>query len=345
MEPVMRRIGWMVPALMIASIGSASNVLAQKRVALVIGNSAYQHTTKLANPKNDAIEMAASLKKVGFAVVEGFELDKAAFDRKLREFAAALKGADTGLLFYAGHGLQVAGQNFLVPTDAKAEDSDALEFEMVRVDIIHRIMERHTQTNILFLDACRDNPLARSLARGMGTRSAEVTSGLARIESGVGTLISFSTQPGNVALDGTGRNSPYTAALVKYINSGSGDLGTILISVRNDVMKETQRKQVPWENSALTGQFFFKTGSPFDGTWSVSWRSSECRGKSGSYLIKIEKGAIMQRAASLDDNGSARWIGSAGAEYTGALDSKGGSGTFRNPILNCGGTWTAGRAP
>ena len=118
-----------------------------------------------------------------------------------------------------------------------------------------------TNTNILFLDACRDNPLARNLARSMGTRSSEVGSGLARIESGVGTLISFSTQPGNVALDGTGRNSPFAGALVKQLDTSTDDLGAMLIAVRNEVMQTTQRKQVPWENSALTGRLYFKTAA------------------------------------------------------------------------------------
>jgi len=153
--------------------------------------------------------------------------------------------------------MQVAGQNYLVPTDAKAEAAETLDFEMVRVDVVQRIMERLTNTNILFLDACRDNPLARNLARSMGTRSAEVGRGLAIVEAGIGTLISFSTQPGNVALDGTGRNSPFAGALVKFMSSSNDDLSAILIAVRNDVMKETQRKQVPWEHSALTGQFYF----------------------------------------------------------------------------------------
>ena len=150
----------------------------------------------------------------------------------------------------------------LVPIDAKAEDATALEFEMLRVAMIHRIMEQQTNTNILFLDACRDNPLARNLSRGMGTRSTDVGRGLARIESGVGTLISFSTQPGNVALDGAGRNSPFAGALVKQLASSTDDLGAMLITVRNDVMKETQRKQVPWENSALTGRFSFGKAGP-----------------------------------------------------------------------------------
>ena len=198
--------------------------LADKRVALVVGNSAYQHTPKLANPKNDATDVSAALKTLGFQVIDGLDLDKAAFDRKVRDFATALQGADAGVFFYAGHGLQVAGQNYLVPVDAELTTAATLEFEMLRVDVVHRVMERQTSTNVLFLDACRDNPLARNLARAMGTRSAEIGRGLAPLESGVGTLISFSTQPGNVALDGAGRNSPFAGALVKHMSAANDDL-------------------------------------------------------------------------------------------------------------------------
>lgn len=230
---------------------------AEKRVALVIGNSAYQHSPRLINPKNDATDIAAALKKLGFRVIEGFDLDKAASDRKVRDFAAALQGAEVGLFFFAGHGLQVAGQNYLVPVDAELKTASALDFEMVRVDVVQRAMEHETSTNVLFLDACRDNPLARNLARAMGTRSSEIGRGFAPVVSGVGTLVSFSTQPGNVALDGTGRNSPFAGALVKYLVTPKDDLSAILIDVRNDVMKETQNKQVPWEHSALRGRFYF----------------------------------------------------------------------------------------
>jgi formylglycine-generating enzyme required for sulfatase activity len=201
--------------------------------------------------------VAGALKKHGFKVVEGIDLDKPAFDRKVRDFSASLRSAEVGLFFYAGHGLQVAGQNYLMPIDVKAEAIDALDWEMVRLDLVHRTMERVTSTNIIFLDACRNNPLARNLARAMGTRSTEIGRGLAAVESGVGTLISFSTQPGNVAEDGTGRNSPYAAALIKQLSSTNDDLSAMLIAVRNDVMKETQRRQVPWEHSALTGRFYF----------------------------------------------------------------------------------------
>lgn len=231
--------------------------LAQKRVALVVGNGAYHYTSALKNPRNDASDIASQLRMRAFEVLEGYDLDKEAFGRKLQEFSAALKGAEAGVFFYAGHGLQVAGQNYLVPVDAKAESEDALDWEMFKVELVHRAMERSTNTSVLFLDACRDNPLARNLARNMGTRSGYVGRGLAPIESGIGTLISFSTQPGNVALDGSGRNSPFAGALVKQISSSTDDLSAILIEVRNEVMKATERRQVPWEHSALTGRFYF----------------------------------------------------------------------------------------
>ncbi len=234
----------------------------QKRVALVIGNSAYRYTPRLENPRNDATDIGAALKKLGFEVIDGFDLDKAGFERKIRDFAAALQGAEVAVFFYAGHGLLVSDQNYLVPVDAQLSTASALDFEMVRLDLVHRTMEREAQTSILFFDACRDNPLARNLARAMGTRSAEIGLGLAAVRSGVGTLISFSTEPGKVALDGKGRNSPFAGALVRQLAASSDDLSAILIAVRNDVMKETDRKQVPWEHSALTGRFFFNPPAP-----------------------------------------------------------------------------------
>jgi hypothetical protein len=236
----------------------SSAAQAGKRVALVIGNSSYQYVPELANPKNDAADVAAALKMHGFQIIDGFNLDKVALDRKIRDFAIALQGAEAGVFFYAGHGLQVSGQNYIVPIDAQLTTAAALDFEMVRLDLVHRTMEREAPTNILFLDACRNNPLARNLARAMGTRSGEVGRGLAAVEAGVGTLISFSTQPGNVALDGIGRNSPFAGALVKHMWSSSDDLSALLIAVRNDVVRETQGKQVPWEHSALMGRFYFK---------------------------------------------------------------------------------------
>ena len=154
------------------------------------------------------------------------------------------------------------GTNYLVPTDAKLAREGDLDFDAIRLDLVLAQMERETRTSIVLLDACRDNPMAQTLARSMGTRSANIGRGLARIESGVGTFIAFATQPGNVALDGQGRNSPFTAALVKHLPTDAADLGAIMIAVRNEVLASTQGKQVPWEHSSLTGQFFFKPGAP-----------------------------------------------------------------------------------
>ena len=239
-----------------------SSVHAQKRVALVIGNSAYEYAPELTNPKNDAADMAAALRRHGFLVIDGFDLSRAALESKIRDFTIALRGAEAGVLFYAGHGLQVFGQNYIIPVDARVETASTLDLETVRLDIVQRIMENETPTNILFLDACRDNPFTRNLMRTMGTRSAAVGRGLAPVASGLGTLISFSTEPGNVASDGTGRrNSPFAGALVKHVSSSNYDLSALLIDVRNDVISETQGRQIPWEHSALRGRFYFK-GQP-----------------------------------------------------------------------------------
>src|SRR5262249_36613079 len=178
------RQAWLAFGLLVV----AHPALAEKRIALVIGNSSYQHTTKLDNPKNDAADITSALRKLGFLTIDGYDLDKFGLDRKTRDFAVALTGADAAVFFYAGHGLQVGGVNYLVPTDAQLTTAAALDFEMVLLDLVHRTMEREAKANVIFLDACRDNPLARNLARAMGTRSAEIGRGLAAVQSGVGTL-------------------------------------------------------------------------------------------------------------------------------------------------------------
>lgn len=233
---------------------------AAKRVALVIGNAAYAQANALTNPVNDAADMAKALTEAGFDVTLGLDLDRGGFNEKLRAFSRALDGADTALLFYAGHGLQVAGHNYLVPVDAGLGSERDLDFEAISLDFVLRQMEvgREGKTSIVILDACRDNPLARNLARSMGTRSAAVGSGLAEVQTGVGTFIAYSTQPGNVALDGAGRNSPFTAALTAHVLEPGRNLTALMIEVRNDVLKATDGRQVPWDHSALTSDFYFQ---------------------------------------------------------------------------------------
>ena len=236
---------------------------AEKRVALVVGNSAYAHANPLPNPVNDAGDMAKALTEVGFEVILGLDLTKPAFDAKVRDFARALDRADVAVFFYAGHGLQASGRNYLVPVDASLQGERDLDFEAVSVDFVLKQMEleREGKTNVVFLDACRDNPLARNLARSMGTRSASVGQGLAQVQTGVGTFIAYSTQPGNVALDGQGRNSPFTAALAKGLREPGRNLTSVMIDVRKDVLAVTGGKQVPWDHSALTGDFYFQLAS------------------------------------------------------------------------------------
>lgn len=248
-------------AIAIALLMLPQAASAQRGVALILGNSKYLHTAELKNPLNDANDMAKKLGDLGFAVILGIDLTKIEVERKIRDFSRALSGTKVAVFFYAGHGLQVSGVNYIVPTDAKLEDYDSLDFELIKMDVVQRQMEKEERTNILFLDACRDNPLARNLSRAMGTRSTAIGHGLAKIESGIGTLISFSTQPGAVAADGAGRNSPFTKALVKEIDRPGRDIISALIDVRNQVITETNSKQIPWDTNALRAHFYF-SGQP-----------------------------------------------------------------------------------
>lgn len=243
---------------------AAASASAEKRIAFIVGNAAYQHATVLANPANDASDMAAALRELDFHVMLGIDLTKREFDELTRTFSQALADADTALFFYAGHGLQVSGRNYLVPVDAQLKSERDLDFDAVSLDFLLKQMElgRDNKTNIVFLDACRDNPLARNLARTMGTRSASVGQGLAEVQTGVGTFVAYSTQPGNVALDGSGRNSPFTAALAKTVKEPGKNLTAVMIDVRKQVLTETGGKQVPWDHSALVGEFFFRGGTP-----------------------------------------------------------------------------------
>jgi len=225
----------------------------EKRVALVIGNGDYRSAPKLVNPPNDAADIVQALRKLKFEVIEGRNLDHAGMDGAVRQFGRALDGADLALFYYAGHGLQVDGKNYLVPVDAKLERPADLALDAVDIDVVLAQMEAAKRVNLIFLDACRDNPFARSLARSLGARSTSVGQGLAAIQSAVGTMITYATQPNNVALDGKGRNSPFTTALLKNIATPGLEIDALLKRVRADVMTLTHDQQVPWNHSSLVG--------------------------------------------------------------------------------------------
>jgi Caspase domain/Sel1 repeat len=239
-------------------VGSAEAEPGERRVALVIGNSDYVSVPRLDNPSNDATAVAGRLRDLGFSVTLALNLDKASFEQRLREFADSLDGAEAAVFFYAGHGLRVDGRNYMVPVDADASNEADLPFELVAVDIALQRLANHRITNIVILDACRNNPLSEKLAKAIGDRANAVGQGLAGIYAGVGTLISFSTRPGSVALDGQGADSPFTEALLEHIATPNVDVVSMMQDVRRDVAARTNNSQVPWDESSLIERFFFK---------------------------------------------------------------------------------------
>jgi len=257
-----RCISWILNLTTLMAVLAAPALADGKRVALVVGNSKYMHSAELRNPHNDARDVAASLEKLGFTVISEFDLDRIGMGRAIGRFGVAIENATVAVFYFAGHGMQLHGTNYLVPTDSKLENHYSPELELMSVATVQRLMESKPRTNIIFLDACRDNPLARNLARSMGTRSTAVQLGLSRIEAGNGTLISFSTQPGAVALDGTGRNSPFAEALVRQLDSSSLSIADMLIDVRRDVRIATKDRQITWEHSSLSERFYFAPPKP-----------------------------------------------------------------------------------
>jgi hypothetical protein len=228
------------------------------RVALVIGNSKYVNVNVLANAANDARVMAQALRDIGFAVTDGFDLPRDGMERQIREFLRKSETARVRLFYYAGHGLQVDGRNYLVPVNTKLESASDLSFETIGLDTILESLDSTSRTNIIILDACRNNPFAQTLASRYGAgRSVTVAPGLAGYASlGAGMLIAFSTAPGAVALDGSGANSPFTEALARHLRTPGLEVRQMLTRVRADVASGTSGKQIPWDNSALLGDVY-----------------------------------------------------------------------------------------
>jgi hypothetical protein len=229
----------------------------EKRVALVIGNSAYQNTPALPNPRNDATEIGKVLKRLGFEVDVQVDLTKSTLDKVLRQFGDRLEGAQVAVFYYAGHGIQVAGTNYLIPIDATLRKEKDLYFEVSELNLVLQQMEGAQRVNLVFLDACRDNPLSKKLAEGMGSgRSTLIGRGLAPMKASDGTMISYATKDGEVASDGKGKHSPYSQAILNHIEAPM-EISQMLRKVREDVKKITDNRQTPWEYGSLTGDFYF----------------------------------------------------------------------------------------
>jgi formylglycine-generating enzyme required for sulfatase activity len=226
---------------------------AEQRLALVIGNAGYSFAP-LKNPVNDASDMAVSLQKLGFTVMLKKNVNLREMEEAIQDFGNRLKQGGVGLFYFAGHGLQAGGVNYLVPVGARIDKESDIKYEAVDAGkILDEMADAKNSLNVVILDACRDNPFSR--------RFRSASRGLAVIGGApVGAYISYSTSPGQVALDGEGRNSPFAAALLHYMNEPGLTLEQVFKNVRHRLSKETGGKQVPWELSSLEGDFFFVTG-------------------------------------------------------------------------------------
>jgi uncharacterized caspase-like protein len=236
--------------------------LAATKTALVIGNGAYSYMPALRNPANDANLIAGKLAALGFEVVRVIDGSRQDFREGLIRFGRQSQGADVALVFYAGHGVQVNGQNWLLPVDAEIEASTDLPAQALKANDLLEIMEASgARLKLVFFDACRNNPLPRSLSRG-------ASNGLARLEANAaGMMIAFATSPGDVALDGSGDNSPFTDALARHIDTPDLEVRHLMGKVRESVYVSTGERQLPWLNEALIGEFYFggRTGAPPEG--------------------------------------------------------------------------------
>ena len=228
-------------------------VSGEARVALVIGNGAYKDSP-LANPVNDATDIATALRQHGFKVILKRNAGTREMRQTIREFGNELRRADVGLFYFAGHGVQVKGENYLVPVGADIGSEAEAEDLAINANLALRTMEEsQVKVSIVILDACRNNPFARSF------RSA--SRGLAQMNAATGSVIAFATAPGSVAADGAGRNGTYTKHLLASLNQGDSDLLKVFQRARAGVVKETAGKQTPWESTSLVGDFYFRPGA------------------------------------------------------------------------------------
>ena len=290
-------------------LANQSPARAEPRVALVIGNADYgSEMGRLPNPARDAALMEESLSAAGFEVIAITNADQKAMKRAISDFGKRLTAAGpdvTALFYYSGHGLQVAGENYLIPSQAQITAEADVDLEAVSADTILKQMQfASARVNIIILDACRNNPLPR------GFRSAQM--GLARMEAPRGSFVAYSTAPGEVATDGSGQNSPYTAALAAAITKPGLSIEEAFRTVRGSVLTETGNTQTPWESSSLTAPFFFTPASqnpsvpvaavaaapqdPHEETFWNSIKDSENPADFEAYLEQYPKGSFVRLA-------------------------------------------------
>ncbi|CAD5292657.1 Caspase domain-containing protein [Bosea sp. 62] len=252
-----RRLLVLVFGLLLAASGALAQQ--ERRVALIVGVGGYRNVPALANPPNDARDLGAVLDRLGFETETLVDPDRLALEAGVRRLGQRARGADAAFFFFAGHGLEASGRNWLLPAPAEIRSDRDLRFEALDLDSVLEQLDGAARLSILVLDACRDNPFRKRLqASGRGAPAA---SGLGQASATVGTLLAFATAPGTVADDGRGRNSPFTTALLKRIETPGLEIRQLMAEVRREVREATQGRQVPWENSALEGSFYFRAAA------------------------------------------------------------------------------------
>lgn len=236
----------------IAGQGNQATFDQGKRLAIVIGNGSYQHSPELSNPVNDARAMRDALQGVGFDVFEYENLTQSQMKMAIDNFGTRLKNYNIGLFFYAGHGIQSKGVNFLIPVDANIQSEQQVEYDCVQADRVLGFMEAAgSKVNIVILDACRNNPFERGWSRAMDG------SGLAFMNAPTGSLIAYATSPGRTASDGAGGNGLYTAALLENLKTPNITILQMFQNVRRTVTDKSYKQQIPWESTSLTNDFYF----------------------------------------------------------------------------------------
>jgi uncharacterized caspase-like protein len=228
------------------------------RVALVIGNDSYSNVAKLRNAKSDAENIAAALQRIGFTTVKlGLDLPREKVIEALKAFAAEADRADWAMIYYAGHGIEFGGTNFLIPIDARLASDRDVAYEAVALDQVLLTVEGARKLRLVILDACRDNPFATTMLRTVANRS--VGRGLARVEPEGATLVVYAAKDGQVAQDGDGANSPFATALVRYIETPGLEINFLFRRVRDDVLNDTGRRQEPFVYGSLpAAEFYFR---------------------------------------------------------------------------------------
>jgi hypothetical protein len=336
-------------AAMVALAGPVPAQPAQNRVALVIGNADYRHGAALRNPVNDARAMATTLRQAGFRVIARENATKQQMERAVGEFGRALTPGSVALFYFAGHGMQVGGRNFLLPTDAQIASEQALRLEALDVDIVlDQVAAAGSDVNLVILDACRNNPFERRFRAAGG--------GLAQINAPKGTLIAYATAPGKVAADGDADNGLYTEKLVQAIRTPGIPLEEVFKRVRIAVSRASNDQQTPWEASSLVGNFYFfgpatvtvapaapaplpaapppAVPSPatraFDGTWRTTVQCARAedgaKGYTLNFLSEVKDGALFGQFHSPKTASSVTLSGTINADGTALLSANGRTG-------------------